>query len=34
VSGNQVFYFTSHHETVNMLVERFPEARAVDLDAV
>ena len=34
VSGNQVFYFTCHPETVQMLVERFPEARAVDLDAV
>ncbi len=34
VSGNQVFYFTCHPETVQMLVERFPEARAVDLDKV
>jgi len=34
VSGNQVFYFTCHPETVKMLVERFPESRAVDLDKV
>ena len=34
VSGNQVFYFTCHPETVQMLVERFPEARAVDLEKV
>lgn len=33
-SDNQVFYFTCHPETVQMLVERFPETRAVDLDAV
>ncbi len=34
VSGNQVFYFTCHPETVQMLAERFPEARVIDLDAV
>ncbi|MDI9394355.1 MAG: AAA family ATPase [Euryarchaeota archaeon] len=34
VSGNQVFYFTCHPETVQMLTERFAEARVVDLDAV
>lgn len=34
VSGNQVFYFTCHPETVQMLEGRFPEARVVDLDAV
>lgn len=33
-SDNQVFYFTCHPETVQMLVERFPEIRAVDLDAI
>jgi len=33
-SDNQIFYFTCHPETVRMLVESFPEARAVDLDAV
>lgn len=33
-SDNQVFYFTCHPETIQMLVESFPETRAVDLDAV
>ncbi|MCC4765363.1 AAA family ATPase [Methanosarcina sp. DH1] len=33
-SDNQIFYFTCHPETVQMLVESFPETRAVDLDAV
>ncbi|HWQ48557.1 MAG TPA: AAA family ATPase [Methanosarcina sp.] len=33
-SDNQVFYFTCHPETVQMLVEEFHETRAVDLDAV
>lgn len=33
-SDNQIFYFTCHPETVRMLVESFPEARAVDLNAV
>lgn len=33
-SDNQIFYFTCHPETVQMLVESFPEIRAVDLDAV
>lgn len=33
-SDNQIFYFTCHPETVRMLVESFPETRAVDLDAV
>lgn len=34
VPGNQIFYFTCHPETVQMLEGRFPEARVVDLDAV
>ncbi len=34
VSCNQVFYFTCHPETVQMLEGRFQEARIVDLDAV
>jgi uncharacterized protein YhaN len=34
VSENQVFYFTCHPETVQMLEGRFPEARIVNLDAV
>ncbi|WP_292390783.1 AAA family ATPase [Methanosarcina sp. UBA5] len=34
VSDNQVLYFTCHPETVQMLVESFPETRAVDLDTV
>ena len=34
VSDNQVFYFTCHPETVQMLVKRFPEARTIDLDKV
>ena len=34
VLGNQVFYFTCHPETVQMLEGRFPEARVVNLDAV
>lgn len=34
VSGNQLFYFTCHPETIQMLAGRFPEARVVDLDAV
>ncbi|AKB36316.1 DNA double-strand break repair Rad50 ATPase [Methanosarcina siciliae C2J] len=34
VPGNQLFYFTCHPETVEMLAGRFPEARVVDLDAV
>lgn len=34
VPGNQLFYFTCHPETVQMLLERFPEARAVNLDAL
>ncbi len=34
VPGNQLFYFTCHPETVEMLAGRFPEARVVDLDGV
>ncbi|AKB18580.1 AAA family ATPase [Methanosarcina sp. WWM596] len=34
VPGNQLFYFTCHPETVEILAGRFPEARIVDLDAV
>ena len=33
-STNQIFYFTCHPETVQMLSERFPECRVVDLDEV
>lgn len=33
-SGNQLFYFTCHPETVEMLTGKFPEARVVNLNAV
>jgi len=31
---SQIFYFTCHPETVDMLSERFPECRVVDLDMI
>lgn len=33
-ASNQIFYFTCHPETVEMLSERFPECRVVDLDII